>query len=566
MNIENKIILTTGTCGIAAGALDLINTFDKDFIKITGCMGLCFLEPMAVLQYEDTFYLLKKLKKEDTPFVMNLFKKGILANEIKDKVYFKGSYNEFINEVFSGQRRKTLRNIGWIDPLNIEDYIKSGGYEILKKCLTGDISKEKLLSYLKDSGLRGRGGAGFPTYKKWEMLKSKNFDKKYIVCNGDEGDPGAFMDRSLMEGDPHSVLEGLLIGAYVTGATNCIIYLRAEYPLALKTIRKAIIDLKDRFKLNVDISIFEGAGAFVCGEETALINSIEGKRGMPKIRPPYPIDSGIFGNPTCINNVETLSIIPWIMKNPNEYEKLGYKNSRGTKVFSIAGKVDKGGLFEVEFGKTLRDVIDKVVDFNKVKAAQIGGPSGGCLSKDLLNTKIDYEELSKTGAILGSGGMVVIDKNACMIDMAKFFMEFNSKESCGKCTFCRVGTKKILELLVDFSKGVASLEDLQKLEELSIAVSKLSLCGLGKTSPNPVLTTIKYFKNEYLEHIEGKCKSHVCKELLKYKILSSCVKCKACMKKCPVNAISSDFIIDQNKCVKCGVCFEVCKFSSVSKE
>jgi NADH-quinone oxidoreductase subunit F len=571
--LDKKIVVTTGTCGISAGADTLIEEFSKNKVNIkkTGCIGLCAIEP-TVFIFKNGVTLFKEVLKKDVKDIIDYFKNDILSKNLEKKIYFKGPFKDLKEKVFKGQTRLILRNVGLIDPFNIDDYIKLGGYQFLKKCINKKIKKEDIISILKSSGLRGRGGAGFPTFKKWELLKKERSKEKYIICNADEGDPGAFMDRSLLEGDPHSVLEGIQIASFATGATKAFIYIRAEYPLAVKTIKNAIREAKEKELLIVNTEIRQGAGAFVCGEETALIASIEGKRGMPRKRPPYPSASGVFGKPTNINNVETLAAVSWIMQNPGAYEKYGYKKSLGTKVFALAGNIKRGGLVEIEFGRSLNDLIYTVgfgiKDDKILKAIQLGGPSGGCLPKAILDTKIDYESLKETGAIVGSGGVVVMDESSCMVDIAKFFMKFNASESCGKCTFCRVGTSRILEILEKISDGFAKEEDLEKLYDLAKGVSMLSLCGLGKTSPNPVLTTLKYFKDEYLEHIENKvCKTHVCKNLIRYSINENCVKCLACVKTCPVNAISEiseKLEINQSKCIKCGKCFSVCKFKAVS--
>ncbi len=588
MHLTIKIGLAS--CGLAAGAGDVYNAV-KEYLKKekidatlkkTACIGMCFAEPLMEINSntlgsitygrvipESINKLIKNYKK-GTPVTENV----ILADKIKASE----------NKNYKNQTRITLRNCGIIDPESINDYLNNNGYKALEKVLK-EMTRQEVIEEMKKSGLRGRGGAGFPTGLKWEFAYSAAGNKKYVICNADEGDPGAFMDRSILEGDPHSVIEGMIICAYAIGADEGYIYCRAEYPLALKHLQKAIIDAEEKGYLGYKIfntpfkfklQIKEGAGAFVCGEETALMASIEGKRGMPRIRPPFPAQSGLWAKPTNINNVETLANVSWIILNGSEkYSRYGTDKSKGTKVFALAGKIKNSGLIEVPMGMTLREVIYKVgggmLTEKPFKGVQLGGPSGGCIPEELLDTIVDYDSINKTGAIMGSGGMVVMDTSTCMVDIAKFFLNFTQNESCGKCTFCRIGTKRMLEILNRITEGKGKMEDLETLQELSENIIKGSLCGLGQTAPNPVLTTLRYFKDEYITHIVDKrCPAGVCTALLKYEIIEDkCIGCTICARKCPVNCISGELkkvhIIDQEACIKCGVCYEVCKFDAIKK-
>ena len=480
------------------------------------------------------------------------------------------------------QTRIALRHCGIINPEIIEDYTNDDGYKALNKVLT-TMSPEDVIEEIKVSGLAGRGGAGFPTWFKWNAARQSQGEKKYLICNADEGDPGAFMDRAVIEGDPHNLIEGMLIGAYAIGACEAIVYVRAEYPLAIKRLQNAIDQAKAKGYIgqnimgtdfSCDFRIKAGAGAFVCGEETALIESLEGSRGMPRLKPPFPAQSGYWHKPSNINNVETFANVSWIILNGgNSFSSMGTENSKGTKVFALTGKIKRGGLVEIPMGKTLRDVIfdigGGIKNDKNFKAVQMGGPSGGCIPEELLDTVIDYKALSATGAIMGSGGMVVMDDSTCMVEMARFFLDFTAKESCGKCVHCRLGTKRMLEILTRITEGNGKEEDIELLEELCLAIKDGALCGLGQTAPNPVLTTLKYFKNEYVEHIvDKKCTAHECTNLLRYEINAElCKGCTLCAKKCPVSAISGTVknahVIDMDKCIKCGNCVSVCRFNAV---
>jgi NADH:ubiquinone oxidoreductase subunit F (NADH-binding) len=486
---------------------------------------------------------------------------------------------------YSKQHRVVLRNCGYINPEHIEEYIARDGYQALAKALL-EMTPEKTLDEVKRSGLRGRGGAGFPTGLKWEFARKAAGDKKYIICNADEGDPGAFMDRSVLEGDPHTLIEGMLLGAYAIGADEGYIYCRAEYPLAIKRLKNAIAQAEEYGLIGDNIMgtdfsfhmhIKEGAGAFVCGEETALMASIEGKRGMPTPRPPFPAQSGLWGKPTNINNVETWANVPTVILNGADwFSSIGTEKSKGTKVFALTGKVKNTGLIEVPMGITIREIVYElgggILDDKEFKAVQIGGPSGGCLTKEHLDLPVDYESLTAAGAIMGSGGLVVMDEDTCMVDVSKFFLEFTQRESCGKCVPCREGTKQMLLLLEKITKGEGTMEDLETLEELAHMVKRMSLCGLGQTAPNPVLTTLQYFRHEYEAHIKDKkCPAKVCPDLITYTIdPEACRKCGLCAKNCPVNCISGDrqtpYEIDQERCIKCGTCLEVCPFNAVHKD
>ncbi|MDD5456730.1 MAG: NADH-quinone oxidoreductase subunit NuoF [Candidatus Margulisbacteria bacterium] len=570
-----------GTCGISAGAKDvydelerLLKTERSAILDYTSCNGMCFLEPIVeIYQPDKPVQVLTNVKKSDVPAILQ----GLKTDNFHS--------SETISEFSAVQKKLILGNCGLINPDRIEDYLERGGYEALRKIVKNN-DPEDVIKIIKNSGLRGRGGAGFLTGVKWELAQKAKGKKKYVICNADEGDPGAFMNRAVLEGDPHRVIEGLIISGYAIGADRGYIYVRAEYPLAVQRIKNAILKAKDQHflgenilgsKFSFELMIKEGAGAFVCGEETALMASIEGKRGMPKLRPPYPAQSGLWGCPTNINNVETLAAVPWIIRNgADEYAKLGKEKNRGTKVFSLAGKIKRSGLAEVELGTSLRKIIYEVgggtISGEKVKAVQLGGPSGGCLPDRLLDTTVDYESLAATGAIMGSGGIIVMDNDTCIVDIARYFLNFTQQESCGKCTFCRIGTKRMLEILERITEGKSSIKELEKLKDLAEKITSASLCMLGKTAPNPVLTTLKYFEDEYLEHIQDKkCRAGVCKALIKFEIKADkCTGCTLCAKNCPVKAISGQrkqpHFIDQSLCTKCGVCADVCGFGAVEKK
>ena len=541
---------------------------------------MCFVEPIVdIYDGKELKKRLVKVKKEDAERIAEAVKSGNL-DSISD-LEISAEDAAFLE----GQTRIALRNCGVIDPTDIDEYISVGGYEAVKKAVN-ELSPEQVIETIKVSGLAGRGGAGFPTWFKWNAARQSRSDKKYLICNADEGDPGAFMDRAVIESDPHNLIEGMLIGAYAIGADECVVYVRAEYPLAIIRLENALKQTTEKGFLgknifgsdfSCSIRIKAGAGAFVCGEETALIESLEGKRGMPRLKPPFPAQCGYNNLPSNINNVETFANVPWIIANGGEkFAAMGTETSKGTKVFALTGKINRGGLVEIPMGKTLRDVIfgigGGIRDGGEFKAVQMGGPSGGYIPKELLDTVIDYKALSETGAIMGSGGMVVMDQTTCMVGMAKFFLDFTAKESCGKCIHCRLGTRRMLDVLTRIVNGNGRPGDVELLEELCYAVKDGALCGLGQTAPNPVLTTIKYFRNEYEAHInDKKCPARECAELITYHIDSDkCRGCSLCAKKCPVNAISgrlkNPYIIDAKLCIKCGNCLTGCRFGAVYAE
>lgn len=593
------ITVGTATCGRSAGGLQVLrqlredlamNNIDAQIIEV-GCIGLCHAEPLVTITKRGQPSICYGHVTRDR--VSDLVDSYLIRNDPLPKLAL-GTLGEgrlegipvlFQTPVLSPQVRRVLRRCGLIDPTRIEHYLATDGYSGLMRALT--YSREQIVAELKAAGLRGRGGAGFPTYLKWQFCIDAPGDEKFIICNADEGDPGAFMNRSLLEGDPHSVLEGMLIAGYTIGARTGYIYCRAEYPLALERLRIAISQAEQAGFLGANIQgsgfdfhieIKQGAGAFVCGEETALIASIEGRRGMPSPRPPFPAVSGLLKKPTVINNVETLANVSMILQRGAPwFAEVGTEKSKGTKTFALVGKIKRSGLIEVPLGITLRQVIfeigDGILGDRAFKAVQTGGPSGGCLPASLLDSPVDYESLTAAGSIMGSGGMVVMDENTCMVDVARYFLDFTQKESCGKCVPCRLGTKQMLDILTDITKGHGRPGDVELLQELAIAVKQGSLCGLGQTAPNPVLTTIRYFRNEYEAHIqEHRCPALVCKRLIRYQINpEKCVACGLCRKACPTEAIwgekKTPHVIDQSKCIKCGVCLETCppKFSAVER-
>lgn len=577
-----RFLLGYGSCGIASGAEQVLEGLNEVFegtdyfVEKVGCNGLCFAEPIVeVIDDSGESTLYGKLTRGSALKLAQSVLDGSLTQENRlsdDELAF-----------LKGQTRIVLSGCGKVNPESIDSYIENGGYKALKKALS--IGSDRIIEEIKISGLRGRGGAGFPTHIKWQAAKDAAGDEKYVVCNADEGDPGAFMDRAVLEGDPHRVLEGMMIAGVAIGAKAGIIYVRAEYPLAVKRLRRAIAEMRSKGILgknifgsgfDFDFDIMMGAGAFVCGEETALLASLGGNRGMPVTKPPFPAQKGFRNKPTNINNVETFANISWIIENGGkEFASMGTDGSKGTKVFALAGRVKRGGLVEVPMGLTVSDIIfgicGGIKDGGTLKAVQMGGPSGGCIPKSLADTVIDYESIAKTGAIMGSGGMIVMDEKTCMVDMAKFFMDFTSKESCGKCVPCRIGTTRMLEILTRIVDGKGKPDDMKTLKELGESIKTGALCGLGNSAPNPVLTTLRYFEDEYEAHInEKRCPAGKCTALITYRILPElCRGCSMCAKKCPVDAISGElkksFEIDTQKCIRCGQCAESCKFGAVLK-
>ena len=579
-----RISVGMGSCGIAAGAGEIFDLFEQNApadwtVAVTGCIGMCYLEPIVNVEtYTGEIITFVKVNAKAAHEILEL-----LRGEPSNYAMYIIRRANILN--LMSQNRVVLRNCGIINPENISEYIDKNGYEAAKKCIT-ELTPEQVIYEIKISGLSGRGGAGFPTWFKWNAARESKSDetgKKYVICNADEGDPGAFMDRAVIEGDPHAVIEGMMIAAYSIGADEGIVYVRAEYPLAIIRLEKALNQARETGILgenifgsgfSFDIRIKAGAGAFVCGEETALIASLEGERGMPRLKPPFPAQKGYWKKPSNINNVETYANVPWIMRNGGAaFAEMGTENSKGTKVFALTGKIANGGLVEIPMGKTIRDIIydlgGGIKNGKNFKAVQMGGPSGGCIPAELIDTMIDYKTLTAAGAMMGSGGMVVMDENTCMVEMARFFLDFTVKESCGKCTHCRIGNQRMLEILERICDGNGKEGDIELLNDLAVQIKDGSLCQLGQTAPNPVLTTLRYFMNEYEDHINyKKCTAHQCKSLLTYTInKEKCTGCTLCAKKCPNNAILGEVKkahnIDMAKCIRCGKCAEVCRFNAV---
>lgn len=606
-----EIRIGVGSCCVARGsgklekALEKIvkDTQIKAVIKRVGCVGMCYQTPLLeVVTADKESHLYVRVEPADAKSILlKHFKMPSMAKRVVNAVsntldkiiddtldkpvtrYPVDTRDPQISDFLQSQKHITTEHCGFLDPLDIAEYRANGGFEALKKCLT-EMTAAQIIEQVQQSGLRGRGGAGFPSYFKWKAVSENPSKEKYVICNGDEGDPGAFMDRMLMESYPCRIIEGVIIAAYVVGAKEGVFYIRSEYPLAISRMDKALENCRQAGLLgdnilgsdfSLDLKIVHGAGAFVCGEETALMASIEGKRGMPRLRPPFPAESGLWGKPTLINNVESFASIPWILsEGADSFSELGTSKSKGTKVFALAGKVARGGLIEVPMGITIRQIVEEIGggmgDEKKFKAVQIGGPSGGCIPAELADISVDYESLSEVGAIMGSGGLVIMDESDCMVDIARYFLEFTQDQSCGKCTFCRIGTRRMLDILDRLCNGQGKAGDIEELEELAVMIKKGSICGLGKTAPNPVLSTIKYFRDEYEAHIEKRCPAGKCKPLIKYSITDDCIGCTLCAQHCPVDAIAMNpyekHEIDDEKCIRCDTCKKVCPVDAVKVE
>ncbi len=607
-NLEGEIRIGLGSCCIASGSSDVKGELEKSLkvnninvdVKQVGCVGICNQVPLLEIHKNGEaphYYtkivstevneiirkhfrsknIFRRLKTDISGFIDNYVIKGI---PVSTKKYSSESTDTPVAEFLNGQINIATEHRGVIKPNDLKEYSRLGGFNSLKKCLL-NYEPDQIIDIIKQSGLRGRGGGGFPSGLKWEIVKNTKSNSKYIICNGDEGDPGAFMDRMLLESYPFRVIEGLIIAAYAVGADSGLFYIRAEYPLAVKRIKEALYYCqKDNIlgnnimnsNFSFSLSIFEGAGAFICGEETALIASVEGNRGLPKMRPPYPAISGLWGKPTLINNTETFSLVPWIIsKGADSFAKIGTEQSKGTKVFALAGKINRGGLIEVPIGITIRNIVEEIgggiPDGKAFKAVQIGGPSGGCIPASMSDIPIDFESLSEAGAMMGSGGLVVLDEDDCMVDIARYFLAFTQDQSCGKCTFCRIGTRRMLEILDNICSGEGKPEDIEILESLAYSTKKGSLCGLGKSAPNPVLSTLKYFRQEYMDHINGSCRTGKCKDLIIYAIEDDCIGCTKCAQDCPTEAIEFKpyeiHIVENELCIKCDICRQICPVNAV---